>query len=166
MTERCTTDGRPAENAADAPVPTDRKLADGQNAAHWVLCEAERAKGYVRPVRDDYIHEGIAGPKFAVVDLSDEQKARTEGSGWVKFEPYPEGYKGKSLGKYWTQEQLDSIGRGCKTVTKMPRACAETYARQPGYYGKTFCCGCGTYLPVGAAGEFIWNDGSNERVGT
>jgi hypothetical protein len=47
----------------------------------------------------------------------------------------------------------------------MPHACAETYARQPGYYGSTFCCGCGIYLKVGADGEFVWS-GTSERVGT
>ena len=52
----------------------------------------------------------------------------------------------------------------CGTVTTMPRPIAETYARQPGYYGRTFCCACKDYLPVGAAGEFSWDDGS--KVGS
>jgi hypothetical protein len=43
-------------------------------------------------------------------------------------------------------------------------AIAETYARQPTFYGATFCCHCGTHLPVGEQGEFVWEDGS--RVGT
>lgn len=81
------------------------------------------------------------------------------------FEPYPEGYRGSATGRFWTQEQLDKVGKGCGTVTQMPQAIAETYAANPGYYGSTFCCGCGTYLPVGSTGEFVW-DGTNERVGT
>lgn len=53
----------------------------------------------------------------------------------------------------------------CGVVTRMPRLCAETYARDPSYYGKTFCCGCGDYFPVGEDGEFVW-DGSDQKVGT
>jgi hypothetical protein len=162
---RCTSSGRPAENPEDAPVPTERKLGDGQHADHWVLCETERAKGFVRPVREKYQHVGIAGPKFPLRDLTDEERERTAGSGWVKFEPYPAGYKGSATGRYWTQAKIDSIGKGCGTVTSMPRSIAETYARSPGYYGSTFCCGCGTYLKVGVDGEFVW-DGTTERVGT
>lgn len=52
----------------------------------------------------------------------------------------------------------------CGTVTSMPRAIAETYAAKPGYYGKTFCCACGGYYPVGANGEFVWA-GTTEKVG-
>lgn len=53
----------------------------------------------------------------------------------------------------------------CGTVTTMARALAETYARDPKFYGGTFCCGCGAHLPVGEAGEFVW-DGTEEKVGT
>lgn len=162
---RCTARGDAPENAEDAPAPTDRKLADGQHADHWVLCETERAKGFVRPVRLGYVHAGIAGPKFGLRDLTDEEKTRYGDAAYVKFEPYPQGYKGSSTGRFWTQAQLDSVGKGCGTVTKMPQSIAETYAREPHYYGSTFCCGCGTYLRVGASGEFVWQ-GTDERVGT
>lgn len=54
----------------------------------------------------------------------------------------------------------------CGTVTTMPTAIAETYARNPYYYGSTFCCGCGDYYRVGATGQFIWDDRSKEKVGT
>jgi len=50
----------------------------------------------------------------------------------------------------------------CKTVTKMGTALAETYARQPDYYGATFCCGRRAHFPVS---EFLW-DGTNEQVGS
>ena len=53
----------------------------------------------------------------------------------------------------------------CGSLTKMPMACAETYAVQPEYYGSTFCCGCGGYFPVGETGQFVW-DGSDQKVGT
>lgn len=45
----------------------------------------------------------------------------------------------------------------CGVATRMPAHCAETYQRNPKFYGATFCCGCGTYPPVS---EFKWNDGT------
>jgi hypothetical protein len=50
----------------------------------------------------------------------------------------------------------------CRTVTTMGLALAETYARDPKYYGATFCCGCHTHLPVS---EFVW-EGTSEIVGS
>lgn len=111
--KRCTVKGQSVDPAkAPAHAPTDERLADGQNADHYVLCPEDLAKGYVEPLRLDYIHEKCGG------------------------------------------------------VTTMPLACAETYAAQPGYYGSTFCCICGGYFPVGKDGEFIWDDGSRQKVGT
>lgn len=53
----------------------------------------------------------------------------------------------------------------CGTVTTMGRKLAETYARDPNYYGATFCCACRGHFPVGESGEFTWApDGS--KVGT
>ena len=162
---RCTARGEKVIDPEDVPTPTDARLADGQYADHWVLCESERAKGYVRPVRESYVHVGPVGPKFQLRDLTAEEQERFSDNGYVKFETYPAGFKGSSTGRFWTQEQLDKVGKGCGTLTRMPIACAETYAREPGYYGSTFCCGCGDYFKVGAAGEFVW-DGTYERVGT
>jgi hypothetical protein len=100
------TDGR--------PVTPDHREIDprtGMQKGYVVLSEAERAKGFVRPVRRSYRHET------------------------------------------------------CGTVTTMDRALAETYARDPTFYGATFCVGCGRHYPVGAEGEFTW-DGTSEKVGT
>lgn len=77
-----------------------------------MLSDEERAKGFVRPYRDSYLHTK------------------------------------------------------CGVVTRMARAIAETYARQPTFYGATFCVKCQTHLPVGEHGEFIWDDGSGQKVGT
>lgn len=44
----------------------------------------------------------------------------------------------------------------------MGQALSETYARDPKFYGATFCVGCNKHLPVD---EFIW-DGTNETVGS
>lgn len=55
----------------------------------------------------------------------------------------------------------------CDTVTTMSKAIAETYARNPEFYkGGTFCSYCGEHYPVGEDGEFVWDDGSGEKVGT
>lgn len=54
----------------------------------------------------------------------------------------------------------------CGAVTTMSRALAETYAANPNFYGATYCAHCGMHRPVGSAGEFIWDDGSEAKVGT
>lgn len=77
---------------------------------YLVASEAERAQGFVRPVRRSYVHTV------------------------------------------------------CGAATRMGLAIAETYARDPSFYGATFCVGCSKHRPVGADGEFVWDDGS--KVGT
>ena len=52
----------------------------------------------------------------------------------------------------------------CQTTTTMGRPIAETYAREPHFYGATYCVHCQMHRPVGEDGEFIWSDGS--KVGT
>lgn len=54
----------------------------------------------------------------------------------------------------------------CGTVTTMRQDIAETYARNPKFYGGTFCAYCKKHFPVGENGEFVWDDGSNQKVGT
>lgn len=54
----------------------------------------------------------------------------------------------------------------CGVVTTMSNSIAETYAREPSFYGATHCIACGLHKPVGALGEFIWDDGSGQKVGT
>lgn len=78
--------------------------------AYLVLSDADRARGFVRPVRRTYIH------------------------------------------------------LPCGTYTTMNQAIAETYARDPSFYGATFCVQCSMHRPVGEDGEFVWQDGS--KVGT
>lgn len=52
----------------------------------------------------------------------------------------------------------------CGTVTTMGLSIAETYAREPSFYGATYCCHCQKHLRVGEGGEFVWLDGP--KVGT
>jgi hypothetical protein len=52
--------------------------------------------------------------------LSDEERAK----GYIR--PVRVSYKHKT----------------CGTITSMAQQFAETYARQPNFYGSTYCCGC------------------------
>lgn len=87
----------------------------GQQAVYLVLSDQERAKGFVRPVRQKYTHVA------------------------------------------------------CGTVTTMGLAIAETYARDPKFYGGTFCCHCGKHFRLEhfdpeketVVADFLWEpDGS------
>lgn len=98
--------------------PTDTRLTRGpdetsvpQAPVYLILSEEERASGFVRPVRDSYIH------------LS------------------------------------------CGSRTTMTKQIAETYARDPHFYGSTYCVECRKHRPVGPNGEFVWL-GTNIMVGT
>lgn len=44
---------------------------------------------------------------------------------------------------------------GCGALTTMGLALCETYARQPTFYGATYCCGCQMHRPVA---EFTWDE--------
>lgn len=95
-------DPRLTHGVNDEPVP----MAE----TYLVLSDAERAQGFVRPLRHSYRHDT------------------------------------------------------CGSVTTMGQAIAETYARDPGFYGATYCVACSMHRAVGAHGEFTWPDGS--KVGT
>lgn len=53
----------------------------------------------------------------------------------------------------------------CGTVTTMGQAIAETYARNPKFYGGTYCAGCHDHFPIGEDGEFVW-DADGSKVGS
>lgn len=143
--------------------PTDPRLGHGQdtapvpqNEAYLVLPEEERDDGFVRPLRRSYKHIGARGPQYPLRDLTDKEQSMWGGE-YAKYETYPEG--SKAVGKFWTQAQLDNVRKGCGEVTKMSDALAETYARNPKFYGATYCVGCSMHKPVN---EFIWIDDETE----
>lgn len=145
--------------------PKDPRLTHGsdttpvpQAEAYLVLSEEERAKGYVRKVRRSYTHVGLK-PKYPLRDLTEEERQRYPESGYVKFEEYPESESPVS-GMFWTQRDLDT--KGCGTVTTMGLAIAETYARDPKFYGSTYCVHCQMHR---ALNEFLW-EGTTEVVGS
>lgn len=79
-----------------------------QSEVYLVLPEAERAKGFVRPLRQTYTHAK------------------------------------------------------CGVSTRMGLALCETYARNPKFYGATYCSGCQAHFPVS---EFKWDE-DGETVGS
>lgn len=140
--------------------PNDPRLKRGvdnaptpQNDVYLVLSDAERGKGFVRPFRDAYRHVGKQ-PKYPTRPLTAEEIEQHGKYGYVVFETYPESEL-PMTGRFWTRADLDI--KGCGTVTTMGRALAETYARDPGFYGATYCCHCGMHRGVE---EFEWLDGS------
>lgn len=50
-----TTDGE-VPKTFSAPAPNPETGENGQHKAYWVLSESERAKGFVRPLRNSYRH--------------------------------------------------------------------------------------------------------------
>jgi len=137
--------------------PSDPRLGHGvdteprgQNPVYLVLSEEERAKGLVRPVRRTYRHIGRR-PAHPLRDLTPEESKTYDGLGYVAFEIYPESEL-PATGRFWTEADLRS---GCGERTTMAQDLAETYARDPEFYGATYCCYCQKHLPVA---EFVWVD--------
>lgn len=147
----CTTSGRPVD-----VVRQEQTETTGQHKDYVILCEEERAKGFVRPYRDSYIHVGRS-----VCANTVGRKPKLGGNRNVCGLPF--GHEGKCDGPFFTLSQpehaallLSHRKGGCGTLTKMSQPIAETYARDPSFYGATYCCACMKHLPVN---EFEWKDG-------
>lgn len=52
--------------------------------------------------------------------------------------------------------------KACGGVTTMGQSIAETYARDPSFYGGTFCAICRAHFPLD---QFVWA-GTEEQVGS
>lgn len=135
--------------------PNDPRLGHGsdtkpvpQSEVYLVLSKEERAKGFVRPVRHTYRHVGDR-PQYALRQLTDEEQSRYSQFNYVAYEEYPPG--STIAGRFWTQAGLSS--GSCGAFTTMGMDLAETYARDPSFYGSTYCSGCRMHRPVG---EFTW----------
>lgn len=155
----CTTNGKPVDE-----VRAGQTNATGQHDGYIVLCAEERAKGFIRPYRDAYKHVGrsicgkmihtdpdgrLGGPR-PVCDQSFGHAGPCDGA-----------YRVVSQYEHAEIERTHRIG-GCRTVTTMGRSLSETYARDPKFYGATFCCSCNRHLPVD---EFVWTS-DGETVGS
>jgi len=140
--------------------PEDPRLKTGQhetgmNDVYLVLPAEERQKGFVRPFRNKYVHVGKHLPGEPR-PLTGEELTRYRGMGYVAFIPNPN--EGESIaGHFLIESDLKTrkgeYYGGCGVETIMGDALSETYARNPQFYGKTYCCGCRLHLPVS---EFRW----------
>ena len=155
----------------------DGQKESGQNNCYLVLSEEELAKGFVRPVRNKYVHvgrkvkplNGIIQPlEEALENHSDWAKNYyTSENGYGAFLKYPES-ESPVTGKFLKQDELEAlnIGKdyvgGCGIETVMNMSISETYARDPKFYGATYCTGCNKHLPVD---EFQWSV-DNEILGS
>ena len=158
----CTTSG-------DAPskVRAEQVEEVGQHKSYLVLCEEERQKGFVRPYRDAYKH---VGRSICAKMISSVGYAGRLG-GPRRICDLEHGHKGSCDGSFRDVDQpthahltLTHRAGGCGKVTTMGRALSETYARDPQYYGATFCATCRSHFPVGEECEFVWLDG--QKVGS
>lgn len=136
----------------------------GQNSCYLVLTEDEIAKGYTRPYRTSYIHKGRE-IKGNLRDLTDNEKVTFSPYGYVAFIENTDPTR-PEVGTYLDERMLktkqgDFYG-GCGAVTTMTSKICETYARDPFFYGSTYCTGCGVHYYVG---EFRWVE-DNMIVGT
>lgn len=142
-----------------------------QAKVYLVLSDEEKAKGYVRTVRKVYIHRGIKvslEQKDNITVLSKEDQHKYNQYGYYAYIKYSED-KYPSLGEYITKEVYNAIQEGkqyvngCGTTTRMVQEIAETYARNPKFYGATYCISCKKHLPVS---EFVWLDNPDQEVGS
>ena len=153
----------------DPQLKEGQKNETGQHEIYLVLSEEERAKGFIRPYRDAYVHKGTKIERDdegrllgRLIKIDDEEYPKndyyTKEKGYGGYIKYPEGYH--KYAKYITTEEVEAIidrkshFGGCGTLTTMGMALSETYARDPKFYGATFCTGCNKHLPVE---EFVWD---------
>lgn len=155
----CTTTGRPVD-----VVRSEQTEATGQHKDYIVLCPDERAKGFVRPVRNSYKHVGqsVCGNIRTDIDIP-----RLGGQRDICALPFE--HEGDCAGTFYTigqpeHAQITATHRkgGCGGTTTMGSALSETYARDPEFYGATFCVSCNRHLPVS---EFVWT-ADGETVGS
>lgn len=139
-----------------SPVPEDNSHTNlgpnGQQEGYVVLTPAERAKGFVKPLRRSYLHIGAPAAPTNLRDLTPGEIELYSAYGYAKFEEYGDSGGGPE-GKFWTKPELDRAGKRCGAITTMAHSIAETYARDPHFYGGTFCCNCGQHFPLN---EFTW----------
>lgn len=135
----------------------------GQQEKYLVLSAEEKVKGFVRPVRLVYAHVGRRICGKPVFEDSDIPEGKVGYVCTMERDHEDDCYVGKAITKA-EKENLIETGTlgGCDATTKMHSSIAETYARDPKFYGATYCTSCQKHLPVN---EFVW-DGTDEEVGS
>lgn len=69
-----------------------------------------------------------------------------------------ENYPTIDEGEFEQEPRTTYIHEECETRTKMSSDLMKSVARDPSYYTKTFCAGCGEHVPVE---EVEWADGED-----
>lgn len=135
-----------ARNLATLLVENATKVEDGK----WRKREAARIASLPpvdrtarvltdgSPVTDDHRELLPSGMQKGYVVLSAEERSK----GFVR--PVRRTYRHKT----------------CNSTTTMGLALAETYARDPTFYGGTFCCNCAAHFPLD---QFVW-EGTEEPL--
>lgn len=147
----CTTNGKPV-----ADVRANQKNETGQHDGYIVLCPDERAKGFVRPYRDAYKHVGHLIARCQITQTGEDHERPRQ---CIRRTGHEDNHEFTELMLVNGPIQFILLGPlspregGCGTVTTMGRALSETYARDPSFYGATFCVTCNRHLPVA---EFVW----------
>lgn len=100
--------------------------------------------GVTEDPKDPRLTRGVDDEPQGQADVYLVLSAEERAKGFVR--PYRESYTHETCGR----------------ATRMGRALAETYARDPEFYGGTYCATCRMHRPVG---EFMWT-GTNEKVGS
>lgn len=67
-----------------------------------------------------------------------------------QWERYPTNVEGE----YLAPIRNKYIHKTCGTETRIGDEIAETYAKNPSYYGRTFCVACKEHYPIS---EFHWS---------
>jgi hypothetical protein len=159
--------------------PNDNRLKRGvdqaptpQSEVYLVLSDEEKAKGFIRPVRTSYVHVGKELPYkrlWYVLNKENPQHQQHILEGFVAVMVIIEDKEGDPTGGTYVREhELEAFYKGikrtggCGTETSMPLPIAETYARDPKFYGSTYCVHCQMHLPVN---QFFWK-GTAEEVGS
>lgn len=165
LPKKCTLSGRPVEE-----VRAEQTEEFGQHKDYIVLCPDERAKGFIRPYRDKYIHAGRLVKRHKdgrlygrLISRKEEgfpfDASRKEDVAYVDYH----GMDVSAHGRYIEKQEFDAIISrkthfgGCGALTRMGKELSETWARDLKFYSHTFCFSCNKHLPVQ---EFVWEDGS------
>lgn len=125
------------QKAIQAELQVDQQKQEGAAPPQVDRSSVTLANG--SPVTDDHRELQSNGQQRGYVVLSAEERAK----GFVR--PVRTTYRHLA----------------CRGVTKMGRSIAETYARDPAFYGGTFCVNCGEHFPLllpDGKRAFVWID--------
>ena len=90
--------------------------------------------------------------------MSDDPRDGEFDYGEKKADGQYENYPTIDEGEFEQEPRDEYVHETCGTTTYMTGGLPESVARDPEWYSKTFCAGCGTHVPVD---EVRWADGED-----